>query len=282
MNSIKSIENYIIHLITNYNLSITLHPMQKETLIIFSDLKYFNIHDSSYCTCFKESSAGRKRCRMQQKKVFGKISETGVGFSGCCHAGVFEYVYPLFNGQGIIGFISVSGYLGNKTPEQLASIAEEFGLCSEKLQNAYHSLRKKRPDENELDTLIFPLCQMLELAYIKEKSTLSDESLTTQMLRYIQQNYEKNITSQKLCEKFNCSRSYFSHIFKKKTGKTFKEYLTEVRLNHAKRLLLLSNMNITEISFSVGFNDSNYFSDIFKKYEGCSPMAYKKVNRQLR
>ena len=133
---------------------------------------------------------------------------------------MYEYVYPLFNSQGIIGFISVGGYCGNKTQEQLISIADELGIHSEKLQNSYQSLKKDHPDKDDLNTLIFPLCQMLELAYIKENNTVSDESLTTAMLRYIQQNYEKNITSQKLCEEFSCSRSYFSHIFKKKNNRS--------------------------------------------------------------
>ncbi len=71
------------------------------------------------------------------------------------------------------------------------------------------------------------------------------------------------------------SPSYFSSVFSKEMGMTFVEYLTEVRMNKAKELLMCSPMKMAEIAFEVGYRDPHYFSYIFKKTQGCSPKEYR-------
>ena len=71
------------------------------------------------------------------------------------------------------------------------------------------------------------------------------------------------------------SPSYFSSIFSKEAGKTFVEYLTEVRIEKAKELLMCSSMKTSEIGYEVGYKDPHYFSYIFKKVQGCSPKEYR-------
>ena len=66
---IQAIEQYIVYLITECGLSVTLHPLVQESLISFSTLMQFNIHDNSYCSLIKSTQQGRLRCRSQQKKV---------------------------------------------------------------------------------------------------------------------------------------------------------------------------------------------------------------------
>ena len=71
------------------------------------------------------------------------------------------------------------------------------------------------------------------------------------------------------------SPSYFSSIFIKEAGKTFVEYLTEVRIEKAKEFLMCSSMKTSEIGYEVGYKDPHYFSYIFKKVQGCSPKEYR-------
>ena len=213
---------------------------------------------------------------MQQKKVLVKLKKQDLAFCGLCHAGVFEYVYPLKNAQSIIGFISVGGYASAEGAKRISQTAKEFGYSESVLQKAYDTLRDVDPNRERIDTLIAPLCLMLELAYRKEHREEKKEDMLTQILRYIQMNYSMELTSDELCRLFGCSRSYFSHTFRRETGKSFREYLTDVRLENAKRLLAFSHLNVTEISFAIGYADSNYFSNVFKKKEGISPLTYRK------
>ena len=71
------------------------------------------------------------------------------------------------------------------------------------------------------------------------------------------------------------SPSYFSSIFSKEAGKTFVEYLTEVRMEKAREYLMCSSMKTSEIGYEVGYKDPHYFSYIFKKTQGCSPKEYR-------
>lgn len=71
------------------------------------------------------------------------------------------------------------------------------------------------------------------------------------------------------------SPSYFSSVFSKEAGKTFVEYLTEVRMDKAKEYLMCSSMKTSEIGYEVGYKDPHYFSYIFKKTQGCSPKEYR-------
>lgn len=71
------------------------------------------------------------------------------------------------------------------------------------------------------------------------------------------------------------SPSYFSSIFSREMGKTFVEYLTEIRMEKAKELLVCSSMKTSEVGYEIGYKDPHYFSYIFKKTQGCSPKEYR-------
>ena len=238
----------------------------------------FNLHDNSYCTYIKSVPEGREKCLKQQKKVFKKCTEIKDGFCGICHAGVFEYVYPISNGESITGFISVSGYSCEGGVKKLDAAVNDLGYSGETLLRCYSSLRTPNVDKHKIDTLVLPLVRMLELSYKEEKvKTLGESTQITAICRYVNQNYANDLTIETICKEFYCSRSHLSHTFKKETGKSFREYLIDARLEHAKRLLKYSNLSITETALSVGFNDANYFSNVFKKYVGVSPIAYRRL-----
>ena len=114
--------------------------------------------------------------------------------------------------------------------------------------------------------------------YIKSPDIKRHASIIDEVIKYVNRHYQENITLEEICKIFSRSRSSISHTFKKETGKSFREYLIQVRLNSAKALLLHSKLSVSEIAFSVGFKDSNYFSNIFKKHIGQSPRKYKNAH----
>ncbi len=94
-------------------------------------------------------------------------------------------------------------------------------------------------------------------------------------LDYINENYEKNISLNDVANAANYSRSRFSFLFKAITGQTFIEYLNGVRIEKSKELLKNTDMNITDISFAVGYNTITNFNKNFKFYTGLTPKNYK-------
>lgn len=95
--------------------------------------------------------------------------------------------------------------------------------------------------------------------------------------RYIYQNFRKPLTLEEVAGVASLSPTYFSKKFKQVTGMGYKEYLNYVRLKHAQTALLTTSNTITDIALEYGFNDSNYFKDLFKKVYGRSPREYRKA-----
>ena len=99
-------------------------------------------------------------------------------------------------------------------------------------------------------------------------------------LRYIEQNYMHNITLDSISNILFINKFYLCHIFKSVTGISIKQYLIEYRLSLAKKLLMETNDSISDICNMTGFNNTAYFSKIFKEFESCSPTQYRKLMKQ--
>lgn len=94
--------------------------------------------------------------------------------------------------------------------------------------------------------------------------------------KYIYKNYKKPLSLEEVSAQAALSPTYFSKKFKQVTGMGFKEYLNFVRLKNAQTALLTTGNTITDIALENGFNDSNYFKDLFKKVYGKSPREFRK------
>lgn len=92
-------------------------------------------------------------------------------------------------------------------------------------------------------------------------------------LQYIEEHYNETIRLSELASLANVSSQHFCRIFKQMTGKRPMDYINLLRINKAVTLLSENRLNISEIAMAVGFDDSNYFSRIFKKYRKKSPSA---------
>ncbi len=96
--------------------------------------------------------------------------------------------------------------------------------------------------------------------------------------KYISENYQSNITMASMAEIVNLSPVYFSILFKREVGTNFLDYLTQYRLEVSKNLLKQVKYNINEVASLSGFQDSKYFSKLFKKTFGITPTEYRKRN----
>ncbi len=121
-----------------------------------------------------------------------------------------------------------------------------------------------------------PLTPQKSISSLSE--TKQADTTILKIVSYINENYAKNITLTDLCDKFFISANTLCKRFRRSMGCSIIGYLTNVRLNKAKMYLLTTNKNLEEISFLCGFSSANYFSLIFKKQYGLSPLNYKKKN----
>ena len=97
-----------------------------------------------------------------------------------------------------------------------------------------------------------------------------------QIISYIQSNYrETELCLENIAENVYLSPNYLSSLFKKKMGKTISQYITDVRVQHAKELLRDRSMKLYDVAIKTGYKDANYFTKIFKKAVGVTPSEYR-------
>lgn len=163
-------------------------------------------------------------------------------------------------------FFCATDFLGNLEigTEELPEECRDINQIVEKAGNA-QSLRHQIG-------ILFSETMMLRDGHSKKKYS----KLLEDAKAFIDENYRHDDMSLNMvAAQVNISPSYFSTIFSSEMGQTFVEYLTHVRLEKAKELLMCSNMRTAEIGYEVGYKDSHYFSYIFKKVVGCSPKEYR-------
>ncbi|MBE6777272.1 MAG: AraC family transcriptional regulator [Ruminococcaceae bacterium] len=122
--------------------------------------------------------------------------------------------------------------------------------------------------------------QLLALVYRtpnKYKNTRQQNKYVKNALDILEKNFTADISLTATADEFGISAEHFSRIFKKETGLGFNEYLSILRLKKAESILRRNQtQSISDVAFSCGFNDSNYFCEKFKKVYGVSPLKYRK------
>lgn len=107
--------------------------------------------------------------------------------------------------------------------------------------------------------------------------TTSNPSIE-RLIKHINENFNQQISLEEAAKMLNLTAPYLSRLFLKTTGFNFKEYLLTIRIKNAKHMLKNTSKSVRQIAYESGFNDSNYFSKIFKDTTGVSPLQYRKQN----
>ena len=134
--------------------------------------------------------------------------------------------------------------------------------------------------ESAIAGLVASLFILLARNENKAVHTGGNTPFVAEAVKQISENCHSNITLKSLAEALSVSPEHLSRTFRKETGFGFNEYLTLVRLQKAEQLLAEGEGTVSEIAYACGFNDSNYFSDRFKKARGISPLKYRRESRK--
>lgn len=121
----------------------------------------------------------------------------------------------------------------------------------------------------------FKLCEDIALTLCKLFAVESeDTNLITAIEKYIEKNFmDPSMGLNKISDEFQISESYFSHMFKEKTGVNFSTYLENIRMSEAARMIKETDISLNELYISVGYNNANTFRRAFKKIYGVTPSS---------
>lgn len=178
---------------------------------------------------------------------------------------IMDINIPIINGLKVIqlsrvkypsmAFVIVSGY-------------DDFSYCREALRLQITDYILKPVNYEEFGSCIDRLKISLYNNEVKEKPVVKKERVITGITKYMQEH---------LSEEFHLNSQYISQLFKNEIGVNFLTYLTNIRMEHAKKLLLSSSLSIAEVSEQSGYGDYRVFTKVFKKSEGITPSQYRRV-----
>lgn len=122
------------------------------------------------------------------------------------------------------------------------------------------------------EILILTLRSLVQPQQVRTKSRV-----TAELIRYVDASYQGRPTLQDFCERQHYSLSYVSRRFKQETGMTFREYLQKVRMEKCCALLLAGDMTVSEAAGAVGYEDMQFFHEVFRKYLHMTPKEYRRL-----
>lgn len=168
-----------------------------------------------------------------------------------------------------------------------AQEGEEYDLLRNFLAKLLCEAVQKIDDyDKEIESILIDLLYHLinnfhYLTYEKEELKEKTEQLARyhRISKYIFNNYDSNITLQEIAKKEFLSPHYLSHEIKYATGYSFTDLVNQTRVEESVKLLLDSDLSISDISDEVGFSHVRYLNKNFKNYYGCTPLQYRKKNK---
>lgn len=159
----------------------------------------------------------------------------------------------------------------------LASVSTDAEAVFGKDYNIYLELRSCRTIKDFRMLLSFIFINISE--HIEKSQSVYEQDYTEAMLGYIQRNYNKDISLVDMAKYMNMSQSYVSRLFKKLTHSNFKDYLAQLRVEEAEKLLVEHpEKNISEIAAMLGFNTVKSFTSIFVKLANMTPTEYRRIH----
>ena len=162
-----------------------------------------------------------------------------------------------------IAYVIVSGY-------------DDFSYCQQALRLQITDYILKPVNYEEFGTCIDNLKISLFEQRVAAAEGPEQERTITGITRYLQEHLAEEVSLSVLSEEFHLNPQYISQLFKNEIGVGFLAYLTNIRMEKAKKLLLSGSLSVAEVAEQAGYGDYRVFTKVFKKFEGITPSQYRR------
>jgi AraC-like DNA-binding protein len=257
-------------------------PLSLRPLELWQPAQRGKKHENPFCVLMASRSRSCAACLEVQGELAenpGPAAKTVTCFAGLCDTAV-----PVRLGNDLIGFLQTGQVLLKKPSRaQFARTAKqlvEWGLKVDlnQLEEAYFQTRVLSPGQYEaMVRLLGIFGQHLSIVanQIAVQQQNAEPPAITRAKQFINSHQDDDISLGDVAGAVNTSTFYFCKMFKKATGLNFTDYLSRVRIEKAKNLLLNPNLRVSEIAYAVGFQSLTHFNRMFQKLAGSSPSEYR-------
>lgn len=229
-----------------------------------------------FCACVQKDRRALECCSECDRAAFREVQKTGKTYLYTCRFGLIEAVSPIYHYGVLSGYLmmgqvrAADGADAEKITEnsrdfapseQIAPLVQKIPVLERKMIESYVN--------------IMTVCaEYITLANIMQ---VFGHNLAELTKLYLNAHFAENVSLDRLCETFNCSKTTLLSSYKKVYGVTVYKYLSDLRLETARGMLEDSRYSVGDIASRCGFPDQCYFSKVFSKRYGMPPTAYRET-----
>lgn len=246
---------------------VSLHGANYEEIAAFPEEK------CEFCRLVQRNESELLACVDCDSRACKRALETKDTYIYKCRYGLTEAISPLYNFGHLTGFLMMGQTV--TSPDDLSDARQMLANSND--SESFISAISKIPITNselvESYVRIMTVCARyltLSNALISSRPSLADNAKG-----YIHDNYAEKIGIGELCRYLCCSKSTLVKLFKEECGTTVGQYITDVRLAEAKRMLTDGSLSVSEIARETGFYDQSYFTKVFFSHVGATPTEYR-------
>lgn len=228
-----------------------------------------------FCTLIKQSPVSKQLCRKDETAACKICSKNNDLYIYKCHAGLVEAVAPIKMNDLILGYI-MFGQLRHKESDEkeICEYAATYIEDQTQLAEAFGKLKIRSDKQIKAISSIMQACT--SYLWISELIKPDSDNRIYLLTDYIDRNIQNDLSVDSLCSALNVSRVKLYEISHKHYGMSIAAYIRKKRVSLAQKYIAETDCSISEAAKKAGFDDSNYFSKVFKKETGKTPVEYKK------
>jgi len=239
---------------------------------------YFNEKNplyNNYCLEIQKSEKYKEMCNCSDQKLFAACQKSKQTETHICHAGLIDIAVPIIWDNNVLGYIILGQMKTNNDFNTVKDSLKKFNVNMELMESFYKDLTlfnyEKVQSVANLATILS------KYIFLENIFKLETNSVIEEACKYINDNLKNNISIQNIVKHTAVSKSTLYKNFEIQFNCTPGEYINKTRVEKSIDLLKNTDYNIEEISERVGFSSSSYYSKIFKKIKGISPLKFRQT-----
>lgn len=238
---------------------------------------YTACYQTAFCAAIAAQPGGYERCVRCDGEALKDIRSTQKMKKYYCHAGLIELALPVTENGKIIATILLGQMLDDSPrDEQWKRVSRACAWYPDMEQLYQYFLRLKRVSNQQINACTEIVHACVSEARLEGIVASSNQDEIHRLLSYLDTHYDGELSVEAICRELSIGKTRLYQLCKARLGKTIVQLISERRLEASKELLATTDQSIQFIADTVGIPDSNYFTKVFRKYEGVTPSEFRK------
>jgi len=237
----------------------------------FNELMAYPEEPGKFCSLLRQTQQGKAACFCSDKDGCLECAKRKEPVVYKCHAGLTEAVVPIVDRDGVLAYVMFGQIILKENEKE---IKRNLKQKNESFADEVECIPVK--SQRELSAAATILQAITAYVMTNRWVVPNKSEFIREIDRYIEAHLSESISVKDICKAFGIGRTKIYELSADYWDCGLAEYVRRQRIAHAQRMLLETDMPITDIAFATGFNDYNHFSRIFKRATGISAREYRK------